>query len=672
MKSLPHGVYCIHPNLPDTVTFRGEAYALTPGVNSFPLFEDLVKAPLTPVLAPFLGYENTPVVIVPNNTVPIGERGKVADRFRVVFPCAVTILGDENTTIQGSYYFGSLNMEGVSDGAFTLDGLTLGCRVADLRTGGEGVSLTVKNCRLTAQISAHLITVGRDFAGHRTALVENCIVDGTPSMNGEGSIFFVGSGQGVMKNCTVRNTPKFFGMSNYLQTSTTPFTAFTVEDCRFENCDSLRGFTFLKGGEVVFRKCQFTNCPGIFAKNTPITLEDCQFGADTQILSDLPVEAVNTAVSVAIPQPRRTAVAPQTPYPITDPHSGEAEESVSPLDRLYANRTCYHGDFHCHSDSGGTSDGKTPLADYVPTMKKIGSDFAAIVDHRQMRHFFLPCWDEQYLICGTEPGMYLNDPQRVPIATKMDYTMIFPDQQGLGKVMEAFPEFQFTGTPDSGTYQYYNFTPERFRELIEYVYSIGGLTSHAHPKQLMVSDDPLDYYFGDRMAIETIHGTPNSMATRMNRQLWMDLLSLGCKVLTHGSSDSHGAVAASGMTTVYSSRHHSADIFNLVRSGDCNAGAVGIRMCIDDAPMGSTTPYAPGKTLYVKVGDTHPAHVKADTVYSFRLYTDRGLAFAQEYLGEELAFAFPVEDRKFYRVEIYNESDDHTVALGNPIWLTKD
>jgi len=673
MQNLPVGVYCVHPALGETVTFRHRTYTVTPGTNAFSSFEELAKQPLLPVAEPFLGRSDTPVILVPDGVIPIGEIGKVAERFRVVFPCAVAILGDDNTVIQGSYYFGSLNVDGNTNGTFYLENLTLGCRVADTRTGGNDVSLHVKNCRLTAAISGHLVTVGSDFAGQRTALLEGCTLDGTPSMNGEGSIFFVGSGDGRMQNCTVRNTPKFFGMSNYLQTAATPFHSFTAENCRFENCTSLRCFTFLGGGTVTFRNCVFSRVPApvIQAKNTPVTLENCQFDGDQQVISDGTVNQKHSAIATAAPAPRRTQPDPAISYPLTDPHRIGASPDFTTLDRLYAGRQCYHGDFHCHSNSGGTSDGKTPLSDYVRDMQKVGSDFAAIVDHRQMRHFFLPEWDETYLICGTEPGQYLDDPTRPAIAKKMDYTMIFPDKQGLAKVMEAFPEFHFTGTPEEGHYNYHNFTPKRFRELAEYVYSIGGLMSHAHPKQLMVSDDPLHYYFGDHMAIETIHSAPNSMATRMNRQLWMDLLAKGCRVLTHGSSDSHGPVAASGMTTVYAKRHHSTDIFNLVRSGDCTAGAIGIRMCIDDAPMGSVTPYVPGKTLYIKVDDTHPGHVQEDTVYTFRLYTDRGLAYAQEFAGEALALAFPVEDRKFYRVEIYNESDGHTVALSNPIFLQR-
>ena len=146
-------------------------------------------------------------------------------------------------------------------------------------------------------------------------------------------------------------------------------------------------------------------------------------------------------------------------------------------------------------------------------------------------------------------------------------------------------------------------------------------------------------------------------------------MQLGKRVRTHGSSDSHGPVSNVGLTTVYCEKRFSTDIFNTVRAGDCTAGAVGIQMSIDDAPMGSVTEYAEGKTLFVRVGDFHRDHKPADTVYSLRVYTDRGLAWAKEFAGEDMAVALPVQARKFYRVEVWNESDDHVVALSNPIWL---
>ena len=50
---------------------------------------------------------------------------------------------------------------------------------------------------------------------------------------------------------------------------------------------------------------------------------------------------------------------------------------------------------------------------------------------------------------------------------------------------------------------------------------------HAHPKTMLVSDDPLDYYFGEHTFIETIYDTVYSAATRNNYQLWQDILALG-------------------------------------------------------------------------------------------------------------------------------------------------
>ena len=285
-----------------------------------------------------------------------------------------------------------------------------------------------------------------------------------------------------------------------------------------------------------------------------------------------------------------------------------------------------------------------------------------------MRHYVLPCWDEQYLICGSEPGVTLNEPGRDPEARGLHYTMIFPDKTGLAQVMGAFPEFEFTGTWD-GHFKYFPFTLERMAELSEYIYSIGGLLSHAHPKQVMISDNPLDYYISEHTPLETIHGSAISYSAKQNRELWIQLLNLGKRVRTHGSSDSHGPVSNRGLTTVYAPRHYSTDIFNVIRSGDCTAGGVGIQMCIGDTPMGSVAQYTPGSTLLLRLDHFHAAHLKADTVYCLKVYTDQGLAWAKEFDGSAISVALPVLPRAYYRAEVTNESDGQLVALSNPIWL---
>ena len=296
-------------------------------------------------------------------------------------------------------------------------------------------------------------------------------------------------------------------------------------------------------------------------------------------------------------------------------------------------------------------------------------DFAAIVDHRQMRHFFLPCWDEKYLICGSEPGIVLDAPNREPAACKLHYNMVFPDKSGLAKVLDAFPEFGFTGTVN-GEFQYPSMTVERFRMLAEYVYSVGGLLAHAHPKQVMNSDDPLDYYISEIVPLETVHVSAESFHTKKNRELWVSLLNMGKRLKTYGSTDSHGPVSNKGLTAVYAQKHFSTDIFNMIRSGDCVAGGVAIKMCIGDTPMGGITVYQPGQQLLVKVEGFHPAHARKDTAFCLRVYTDRGLAYAREFVCDQMqTLALPVQQRQYYRVEITNESDNCLVALSNPIWL---
>ena len=706
MKQLPKGVYVVHRPFKHqegdvTFTFRGEEYTATVGVNAFYAFEKLVLNPIE-AADHFMGYENTPVVIIPAGVCPVGTVGKCnADLFRTYFPRAMVFLGEnagidpneedlrtpakrnEESILEGSFYFGKLCIKGELDGAFVFDGLTLRTRLYDERTAGNNVRLVVKNCLLDAVFPDENIFVPDGFSGHRSVEITNCRCVGMSSMGNEGKLLHVICGDLLVERFYMADTKKFLGLMNYARTTNNAISSLTFRDCLFENAQSTHGLTLnaTKKADVLLQNCRFLHfvpeddsvITATLAEGSTFRLENCQFAGNNYTpavildgdLSGLTVKDCKMEGFTTLweeKKPRRTTVDPTVPYAIADPHT-PVEADFAPLDALYAGRQCYFGDFHCHSNSGGTSDGKTPLADYVPRMKELDMDFAAIVDHRQQRHFFLPEWDEEYLICGTEPGTVLEEPEKPTFQRKLHYSMIFPDKTGFQKVMEAFPQYEFTGGTE-GTYKYINPTREELCQIAEFVYSIGGLLSHAHPKQLMVSDDPMDYYFTDHVPLETVQG-----GKRQNRELWMTLLAMGKRVRTHGSTDSHGPVSNRGLTAVYAEKHHSTPIFNRIRLGDCTAGGVGIQMSVDETPMGSSTPFAPGKTLYVRIGEFHKAHYEENTVYTLRLYTEKGLAYAKEFDGKPMQIAFPVEKRMFYRVEIFNESDGHTEALSNPIWL---
>jgi len=714
MKQLPAGVYAVSESFTEgtvTFTFRQEEYTAQVGRNAFPNLETLVYEDLQEAREPFCGYCGVPVVVLPAGLLHIGSAGKTKEeRFRTYFPKAPAILGEnvgvnpneadlrtaasrrEESVIEGSYYFGALAMRGEVGGTMTVDGITLRTKIYDERTGGENVSLQVKNCVISSPLAYNLIFAGPDFVGARTVTVTDCRADGLNGMQGEGNLICVRSGDLQVQRLYMANTNKFLGMTNYARSVVNDVGHVVLKDSIFENCGSTGGFSvnLPQGARSLIEvdNCQFLNFtpagePAITAvlhRSAHLSVTNCTIAGSGR--RAIEIDGVCAGVCLtgttqtgyeklcASKPRRRTAVDPETVYPIEDPHEVPEEPDFSRLDALYEGRQVYFGDFHCHSKSGGTSDGKYPIEDYVQEMKRLQMDFAAIVDHRQMRHYFLPCWDEQYLICGSEPGTTLNIPERPIEACKLHYAMIFPDKTGLAQVMGAFPEFEYTGKWD-GQYKYPRFTLERFRELGEYIYSIGGLMSHAHPKQMMVSENPMDYYISDHVPLETVVGSASSFSTKQNRDLWEAILKLGKRVHTYGMSDAHSAVSNKGLTAVYAPRHYSTDIFNTIRSGDCAAGGVGIQMSIGDTPMGGVAADAVGQQLCIRVGKFHEDHWLPDTVYSLKVYTDQGLAYAREFDGSPISLALTVQDRAFYRAEIINESDNAIVAISNPIWLER-
>ncbi len=728
MNKLPIGVYVVSSEFTEkngtvSFTFKGIEYQAEMGVNAFERPEHLVNAaPLSHATEEFCGYKDMPIAIVPAGAhdIKIGRES----RFRNFLPCALALLGEnagispnaedlrtpnpmhQNESILcGSMYAGIIAIEGDAPGTLIVDGLTFKTsRVYDQRTAGDNLGLRIKNCKFTGFLGYDLIQSFPldDPDATRIVHISDVRCDGIESMNCEGKMIQLGSGDLKVERLYFANTRKFMGLTNFSRTVLTgrPGEDLTIRynDCLIENCKCYTGMNmqFQKNAgkvNIEIENCKYLNTTlpnvPVFSIHLPndkssLTIKNCEIcgNSDVPAVEILGCREAKTDftgteqigfASLFDYQPPRRAIAPCKIGEIEwdtleDPHKSVKVVDFTDLDALYAGRHPYHGDFHTHTNSGGTSDGSTPLAEFIKQFKELDLDFAAIVDHKQMRHFFLPEWDEKYCICGTEPGLTLRD--RPGIDGKLHYTMIFPDKTGMAKVFEKFPEFEFTGTPEDGHYIYYKFDTKRFIELGEYIWSIGGLMSHAHPRQVMVSDDPMDYYFGEQVAIETVHDDVNSFSTQQNRNLWVQLLNLGKRVRTHGSSDTHREAKNAALTTVYAPKHHSTDIFNTIRSGDCTAGAIGIKMCIDDCVMGGHLPYRDGQKLLVQLDDFFPAHKKDNTVYCLRVYTDRGLAYASEFSGEmPQKLALEVQRRAYYRVEITNESDHLIVALSNPIWL---
>ena len=341
------------------------------------------------------------------------------------------------------------------------------------------------------------------------------------------------------------------------------------------------------------------------------------------------------------------------------------QPDLTTLNNLYAGCRAYHGEMHDHSASGGTSDGQVPLDEWVKELAELNMDFAAILDHRQVRHMYLPEWKDGLFVGGSEPGTRISDSKATE--TSMHYNMVFTGPEPLEALLAEFPEYKFTGGSE-GHFVYPAFTTERFGELIDAVKAHGGFFVHPHPKQVMVSDDPLDYWFRDETGLEVFYNEPESKFTEANYALWTDLLALGKRVWACSGGDKHAHPDAKALTTIYAEGCTNADFLNHLRKGDFTCGSAGIRMVIGDTVTGGKTAFD-GQTLTVAAGDFHESVRFPDHTYRIDILNDTGVILSEEIpCDTTTCLALETKNVKFYRAEIWDVPRNLRIAVGNPIW----
>ena len=345
------------------------------------------------------------------------------------------------------------------------------------------------------------------------------------------------------------------------------------------------------------------------------------------------------------------------------------QKDIALLESLYEGRKPYYGELHDHADTGGTSDGKLPLEGWKKALRELEMDFATIVDHKQVRHMYLPEWDETIFIGGTEPGTKIMDDD-IENAV-LHYNMLFARPQLLEQLLEAFPEFKFEGGQE-GHFGYPGFTRARFTELVNKVIELGGFFVHPHPTSKMKSDNPLDYWFRDETGLEvlyTFYQEPGSERCWQNFELWKNLLALGKRVYATAGNDEHNVPKDKALTTIYSPQKHSEAYMQQLRKGDFVCGGAGVRMCIGDTCMGGQTDFV-GKRLVLSVGDFHRSLFRPEHTYRVELWDDTGVVLRKEISGSETVYIAVDADptKKFYRAEVYDNEKDFPIALGNPIW----
>lgn len=332
---------------------------------------------------------------------------------------------------------------------------------------------------------------------------------------------------------------------------------------------------------------------------------------------------------------------------------------------LYTDCRAYHGELHDHAQTGGTSDGKCTLTQWRQYMQELKMDFAAILDHRQVRHLYQPEWEDGLFIPGTEPGT--NIIESADEKKPMHYNILLPDRDELAKLLESFPEYEFTGGVE-GHFVYPTFTRERFGQLIDAIKARGGFFVHPHPKQLMNSDNPCDYWFRDETGIEVFYEDLASDYTKVNYALWTDLLAAGKRVWACAGGDVHGHAVDTALTTVYAQERTSKAFLAHLRIGDFTCGPVGVRMCIGNTKTGGQCRFD-GQRLIVCVDDFHPSVRITANEYRLDILNDAGVVFSQPISCDKPAFAaIDTQDCAFYRAEVFDVTRGLRIAVGNPIW----
>lgn len=341
------------------------------------------------------------------------------------------------------------------------------------------------------------------------------------------------------------------------------------------------------------------------------------------------------------------------------------EAEIAYLEELYADRRAYFGELHNHAKTGGTADGLRTLSHWRGAMEALKMDFAAILDHKQVRHMFQEEWEDGLFIGGTEPGTGILDSKAE--VKSMHYNMVFTGPEPLMELLTEFEEYGFTGGKE-GHFNYPRFTTERFGELIDRVKEKGGFFVHPHPKQLMKSDDPLDYVFRDQTGLEVFYGDMANAHTALNYDLWMGVLAAGRRIWAVAGGDNHACADDRALNTIYAESRTNKAYLDHLREGDFVCGSVGIKMCIGDQKMGGSCSFA-GKKLILSVADFHRSVKNPDHTYRVDIINDRGVVCSEEFsCTEPVTLSLETEPCAYYRAEVFDVNRNLRIAIGNPIW----
>lgn len=713
--SIAEALAAVAPEAPETV-IDGLDY------ESFPCPVILLSAGIHKVGAP-----SSTKVEIRKNIAILGQKAGVKPNLPSPDPLLPHILNPERSndadesTLKGDYYFGHIFILDPDVSIFIVDGITCfrdlcfaDARRASLNNDCTNIFKNIIHKSPTGNNLYIMSSVNAGIPFKRTAYFDNIRLDKDFfDLGYAGVCFSLCNDKSVLRDVCIDGTTQVFGLTNLNKTQSTgarfgDISEITMENCYFAEFKSENGLsTHVEDWGLEFNLKNTTLLNASRPNEAPLQLElpneKCSVNiegchiVDTRNNITSAIEFLGHKENINIKNTviegfasdmseAKTVDIHDAPDYIEsreeswesgteDSHTviGTKYADFSELDAYYEGCRAYYGDQHVHTKCGGTSDGQTPMSEWVAKMDELGLDFAIVVDHRQMRGYFLPEWSEERFVMGTEPGSSITNPSgKHCIRSAFHYNMVFPHKYALAMVLANFPEFNFKGDELTGKFGYPNFTKERMYELCAYLRSIGGMLVHAHPKLLMGSDDPLDYYFGEHSYLEVIVSYYSSHASVRSYDTWVEILNQGKHMFASGGSDTHSAVTNVCPSTFYTTERHHTRFVERMYNGDYAVGGVGVKMFIDGHPMGSEIAYKDGMKLTLRVGDFYHATFQENTAYELEIITDKGVAYSSIFNGKlPQEISLEVQKRNYYRVVVKDVNHRYRVCVSNPIWLDK-
>lgn len=300
-------------------------------------------------------------------------------------------------------------------------------------------------------------------------------------------------------------------------------------------------------------------------------------------------------------------------------------------------RVLLRGDLHLHTKY--SHDGVYTMEETAKFSKEAGYDFIAVTDHNTVRQNQDPYKDDELIII---PGMELT-----MLATVGHANVIgIPDPKRRSGMLH----------------------PEEINQYFLEARELGARIQINHP-----FDDEFGWRKGFDLAYNWIEIWNGKWSERNQKALewWQSELAKGKKIIATGGTDAHKNKSdRSPFNCVYTVSRQPEDILDAIDKGNLyisiSSKGPDIQLVCGNAIMGDTVPFKEGQKIKLKVTGLEPGNI-------IKIISEKGSESEETASGAEFEKEWPMEDRLFYRVEVWKHDNGQNsmLAFSNPLYIEK-